>query len=142
MYGSTTEVAYLARMWTLDGSWTTATNPTAAQVTTWLTSVSSMVDIALQGAGFVTPVVLAAAVDAIDMLVNGIVADLCHAANSSGRFFTERIVERGLSPMIMVNHQIANWVAEWTTGLTQMGVPRVSVPTSTQNFSIPPRKQL
>lgn len=153
MYGTAIEVSALAKMWTNDGQWldyvgptpgpeVLATNPSLTQVNTWLDNVSSMVDIALEGAGFITPVVLPAALAAINMLVDSIVADLCHAANSSGRFFTERIVERGLSPMVIVNQQIRNWVAEWKDGLTQMGVPRVAVSTASPSFSVPPQRQL
>jgi hypothetical protein len=154
MYGTAVEVAALAKMWTRDGVWydyvgptpgpeVLATNPTLTQVETWLTNISSLIDVALSGAGFIVPVDWPdEAVWAINMLATSIVADLCHAANSSGRFFTERVVERGLSPMVIVNQQIANWVKEWTDGFIQMGVARVPTELSPTSFSIPPERQL
>lgn len=137
-YGSATGAAALASMWTLNGVWVdtvpaygavaeiVGTRPDLTQVLAWLDNVTGMVNVALNGAGFVTPVTQVTAVQAIDMLVNSIAADLCHAANSSGRFFTEHIIERGLSPMVIVNQQIGNWVAEWAEGFARLGVPRLT----------------
>jgi hypothetical protein len=97
---------------------------------------------ALRGAGFSTPVVQADAARAIDLLVTSVVADLCHAANSSGRLFTEKVVARGLSPMILVNQQIGNWVKEWTTALKQLGVPWSPTGEELVAFSVPAVRQL
>lgn len=133
MYGSVTGVASHASMWTSAGEFKDAdiygdgaTNPTETTVETWLNELSSTFDVALANQGFEVPVVQAVAVVAIAAMVETFVADLVHAANSSGRFYTERAVEKGLQPMDVIRRMIAAWVNENTAGLENMGVPRKS----------------
>jgi len=129
MYGSAAGVAAFARAWTDNGSFTdpdlydNGTNPTLTQVDAWLESISVMVDLALGSEGFTTPVTQENAILALHEIVNALVSDLCHAANSSGRFFTERLLETGKSQMAIINADILNWVVSHTDGLVAMGVP-------------------
>lgn len=129
MYGSAAGVAAFARAWTDNGAFTdpdlydNGTNPTLAQVEAWLESISVMVDLALGSEGFTVPVTQEKAVLALNEIVNALVSDLCHAANSSGRFFTERLLETGKSQMAIINADILNWAASHTDGLVAMGVP-------------------
>jgi len=150
-YGTSTGVAAFAQMWTVSGVWVdpaagppvvTGTNPTLTQVTSWLAEISAMMDLALSNAGFVVPVTVSAAVAAITPYIQALVADLCHAANSSGRFFTERIIERGMSPMIIVQQNINGWVADNMQGLMNLGVPYVGTDRPITAFSVPPKRQL
>src|SRR3990172_4827717 len=52
------------------------------------------------------------------------VADLCHAANTAGRFFTDRMLERGKSPMQIIRTEMADWVQDHSAGLEAVGVAR------------------
>lgn len=128
-YGSTDGVAAFARTWTDNGSFTdpagddAGTNPTLTQVDTWLEAVSVMVDLALGSEGFTVPVVQESAVKAIGEIVNALVSDLVHASNSSGRFFTERVLETGKGALAIINADILAWVVAHTDGLVAMGVP-------------------
>jgi hypothetical protein len=149
-YGTASEVAALCQMWTRDGIWYDAvtgppavasTNPTLTQVLVWLDNVSSILNMALAGAGFTTPVVQVEALKACNSFVTSVVADLCHAANSSGRLYSDKLVAKGLSPLILVNQQIRNWVEEWVAGLKRLGVPWTPPP-ELPAFSVPPGKQL
>lgn len=133
MYGSVAGVAALARVWTRDGEFadepdvygTPATNPTLTTVTSWLSQISGAFDAAVANQGFQTPVVEPRAVVAIGLMVEQYVSDLCHAANSRGRFFTDHAIERGVVPINVIRKDIAAWVNENTTGLELLGVPRI-----------------
>jgi len=151
-YGSLVGVAALAQMWTRNGIWVNTvpaygptaevkgTNPSLTQVTTWLTGLTAMVDIALAGEGFTVPIVQATALETTNMFVDSLVADLCHAANSSGRLYAAKVIERGLSPLILVNQQISNWAKEWTAGFRRLGVPWSQQPVEPA-FTVEARRQ-
>lgn len=152
-YGDTDHVAALCQMWTRGGQWydpvapvpgpeVIGTNPTMTQVSDWLLATSAMMDLALSNAGFVVPVLVPAAIDAIAPYIESLTADLCHAANSSGRFFTERVIERGMSPMVIVQQNINGWVTDNTQGLKNLGVPFVGQEEPHAAFSVPPSRQL
>lgn len=128
-YGSSAGVAAFARAWTDNGEfidptdYVDGTNPTLTQVNTWLAAVSVMVDLALGSEGFTVPVTQERAVLALNEIVNALVSDLVHASNSSGRFFTERVLESGKSQMAIINADVLAWVVAHTDGLVAMGVP-------------------
>jgi hypothetical protein len=130
IYGTVSDVAALARVWTDNGSfvdptvYVTGTNPTLSQVDTWLEQVSAQVDLALANHQFIVPIdgTLTEVVNAISSVVIPLVADLCHAANSSGRFFTERAIERGTAPFKVVTNEINSWVETNQDGLAAMGL--------------------
>jgi hypothetical protein len=123
-YGTEANVGALARVWTTNGSWSATTLPTSTQVNSWLDQVSAIMDTALAGSGFTVPVTQATAVKAIASYVEQAVADLCHASNSSGRFFTDRALERGISPMAAIRKEINDWVVESAAGLEALGAAR------------------
>lgn len=127
-YGTFDQVGSLARVWTDGGLFTGTTNPTDSQVNEWLDQVSATMDGALALKGFVTPVTNVAAVKVLTLMVTSIVADLAHAANSSGRFFTTNAIERGVSPMIMIRKEIMEWADEWASGLEGLGATRLTAP--------------
>ncbi len=133
MYGTVAGVEALARMWTSDGKFKDndiygdgSTNPSLATVIGWLTRISASVDISLANQAFITPVTQPSAKIAIDLLVEQFVRDLCDAANSSGRFFTERSVENGAAPLNIIRREINAWVGDNSTGLELLGVPRIA----------------
>lgn len=127
MYGTAADVAALSATWTIAGVYTTATNPKAAQVDAWLTDVSDLMDLALAQNRFEIPIDPGLAnYDKIKNILSNVVvplvADLCHASNSSGRFFTQKAIEWGLSPMKVISKDIATWVEANADGLVALGL--------------------
>lgn len=145
-YGSAEGVAAFARVYTDDGVFVdpdlyiNGTNPTLTRVEEWLESISVFVNLALGSVGFTVPVTQEDAIKALNEIVNALVADLCHAANSSGRFFTERLLETGKSQMAIINADIKNWVIAHTDGLIAMGVPYTVREASQSSFSVQMRR--
>lgn len=134
-YGTVADVAALAGTWTTDGEFLDAdayseidaTNPTLTQVETWLTKLSAQLDLALASHWFVVPIVDADAPIAFasaSQYIASLVADLCNAENSSGRFFTERAIERGVTPMAVILKDMQNWADINADGLAAVGVPQ------------------
>lgn len=130
-YGDVDNVAALARVWTDNGSFTDSTlyadgtNPSLAQVTTWLEQVSATLDLVLATQGFDTPVTSVQAIAAIDPLVESLVVDLCHSSNSTGRFAVTGGVD-GLSPLMQIRKELDEWVMLNAVGLEGMGVTKVA----------------
>lgn len=120
-YGDARSVAALTRGYTTAGAYDSASNPTLASVEKWLIDVSATVDVAMAMAGFTIPITDVRTRLALDSLVNEAVADLCHAANSNGRFFTEKAQERGVSPMRAIRREITEWVTENASGFAALG---------------------
>jgi hypothetical protein len=125
-YGTEAGVAALSGFYTTNGAFTASTNPTLATVTGWLAQVSSMVNVALATSGFATPITDADVTPAIDGFVNSMVADLVRAANSTGRFFTERAQEYGVNPMKVINNDVRAWVDANAAGLVAIGASRTT----------------
>lgn len=123
MYGSVNGVVAFSRVHTRNGAFVDAssgieaTNPSLSQVTEWLDQVSTMLDLALATEWFVVPITDASAKKALDAIVNSLVSDLVNAANSSGRFFTERVLEDGRNPMLLIRSDILSWVSANADGL-------------------------
>lgn len=131
MYGTAAGVASLAKMWTDNGSFVDpdiygdgATRPTLTEVETWLTQLSDTMDLILAGYGFVVPVTVPAAVSSIGQVIEAFTSDLVHNANSSGRFWTERAVERGITPLLAIRRDMDAFVKDNAEGLEGLGVPR------------------
>ncbi len=129
-YGSPEGVAALSGVWTNNGEWldadayTDATVPSLADVSTWLEEVSAVLDISLAVNGFKVPVTQETAVKALDAIVNSLVADLCHFRNSSGRFFTDKVLQGGNTPMMIIRSDITDWVTANAAGLEAIGAER------------------
>lgn len=123
-YGTVEEVAALTRRYTTAGAYTPTTNPGSYQVETWINQVSATVNILLAENGFSIPVAQADAKLALTAVVVEAVADLCHASNSAGRFFTDRALERGIAPMKVIRSEMAAWITEHAEGFEAIGVSR------------------
>lgn len=134
-YCSMQDVASLAKMWTTDGIFTENTNPMASEVESWIEQVSAMVDLALAQEGFAVPMTNTSALASIKPTVSAIVSDLCHAANSSGRFFTQAALERGTSPMFVIRREINDWVSLMASGFEQLGASRQAALQDTIGYS-------
>lgn len=123
-YGDADQVAAFTRRYTNAGSYDTTTNPTLATVEGWIDSVSATLNVILSGSGFTIPITQEDAARDCAGIVTGAVADLCHAANSAGRFFTERALERGVSPLRVLRQEMADWVDAQADGLEMLGATR------------------
>ena len=125
-YGSVEGVAALTYRYTSGGAFDVTTNPTSATVTGWLAQISSMLNVTLATAGFSVPVTDPDATPALDGFVNALAADLTHAANATGRFYSERMIENGVSPIRVISNDIQAWVQANAAGLVAMGANRVT----------------
>lgn len=133
-YGSVSSVAGFCTVYTISGSFTTATIPTLANVESMIDQTSALLNLSLSAQGFAIPVTQATAKLACDSVVNQLVSDLAHAANSAGRFFSERSLTGGLSVWAQVRKEIDDWVAQSSTGLAALGAARVSESQMTIGF--------
>jgi hypothetical protein len=125
-YGTASGVAGYVGVYTSAGSFSTTTLPTLAHVEAWIDQVSALLNTALAKRGFTVPLTQADAVLAAKSLVEQLVSDLAQAANSSGRFFSERFLERGVSNWSVIRNDISNWVEEYASGLEELGESRGS----------------
>lgn len=128
MYGTQEQVATMASTWTDDGEWGEYTNPTLLEVEDWLDQLSAEFNIALGSHFFVYPVDPTASPNAyktISKYVVALCADLCNFKNSSGRFFTEKLVERGITPMAAIQKDMNAWIELNAEGLVADGVQQI-----------------
>ena len=135
-YGSAAGVGGLSALWSDSGTFTTSTRPTLAQVNTWLDEVSALVDTALKDEGFTVPVTVAGVVKELDLLVKGIVKDLCDYSHGAGRFFSERAIDAGISPFITIDKEVHAWVQRKSVGFENQGVPKSETGRQVASFDL------
>jgi len=123
-YGTAAGVAAYTRVYTDAGEYKTTTNPTLANVEAWVNQVSAIANSALSAAGFIVPVSQSDCVLMLVGLVEQSCADLCHAARSSGRFFSERALNSNLSAMGQLRKEIFDWVQANAKGMEDLGAGR------------------
>ena len=123
-YGTVAEVAAMTARYLIGGTYTTATRPTLAQVEKFIDNASATLNVMLAKAGFTIPITDADAAAACGEIVVECVVDMCHAANSTGRFFTDRALERGMNPIKAIREDIAEWVESQAPGLEALGAAR------------------
>jgi hypothetical protein len=126
-YGSVAEVQALTPRY---GVYSTTTRPTLAQVENFIDKISATLNVILAGAGFAIPIVQADAKAACAQIIVEAATDLCHAANSAGRFYTERALERGVAPMKVIRQEMAQWVEDQADGLELLGATRTRASTA------------
>lgn len=122
-YGTVADIEALERRYTDEGSFTTSTKPTLAQVEGWIDLVSATLNTLLAQAGFSIPVRQADARLALSQFVIAEVADLVEASYGSGRFFSEEAQELG-SPLSIITKEGAQFVGEHAQGLEDLGATR------------------
>lgn len=120
-YGSAAGVAALTPRFTADGSFDLYTRPTLLQVESWIDQVSGVLNLLLAEQGIAVPVTQADSVQALAILVNQSVADLVLAANSSGRFYTDRALQSARSPLLIIQDELTGWIQSHAQGLAAMG---------------------
>ena len=123
-YGTVAEVEALTRRWAGDTGYSVSTRPNLEQVEKFIDNASATLNVMLAKAGFAIPITDADAKAACGQIVVEVAVDLCHAANSTGRFFTERALERGVSPMKALRQDMAEWVEANAAGLELLGATR------------------
>ena len=123
-YGTVAQVQALTPRYLNSLMYTTDTRPTLAQVETFIDNVSATLNVFLAREGFSIPITQASAKQACDQIVVESVVDLCHAANSTGRFFTDRALERGINPIAAIRQDMASWVEMMAPGLEELGATR------------------
>jgi hypothetical protein len=129
-YGTVAQVAALTRRYTDGGSYDGTTNPNLVTIEGWLDSWSAQMNVYLAGAGFAIPVAQADAKAAIAEVVVEAVTDLCHSANSAGRFFSQRALENGISASKVLRKEMADWVEAQADGLELLGATRTRASTA------------
>ena len=122
-YGSPDEVAALVARYTTSGVFDDSSRPTLTQVERFIDRISGLANTYLAEEGFTVPITQTDAKMALDELVTQAVIELCHIANSAGRFFTDRRLKRQ-SPLRVIREEIAAWVAEHASGLENLGAAR------------------
>lgn len=151
-YGTPEGVASLASMWTKNGEWldpvpavpgpyVKGTNPTLTEVQRWLENVSATLNLALGQANFIVPfdtVDAPGAYKALSQYVEQLVADLAHYKNSSGRFFSDKTVDRGISPMHTILKDMIAWIALNERGLLAAGLEQneIVLPRNVPHFRV------
>jgi len=121
-YGSVAEVEALVKRFTASGSFTTGTHPTLAQVEGFIDKVSGLVNVVLTELGFTVPISQADAKLALDLFVVEEAAALCEAANSSGRFFSEKARETGAFKSIQEDTEA--FIMAHALGFERLGATR------------------
>ena len=125
-YGTVAGVAAYVGVYTDQGEFNATTVPAYDRVVVWIDQVSDMFNIALSSSGFETPITQVDAVEAIGAMVEQLVSDLAHAANSKGRFFSQKFQLSGKSMMGQVLSEVDDWVQAHAVGFTNLGIPRVT----------------
>lgn len=123
-YGAASDVAALKKRYTTAGSFSTTTNPTTAQVESWIDFVSSTMNIILAEHGFSIPVTQADCVRALKLFVVTEVADLADYANSAGRFFTNQQFATG--PWKAISKEAADFIKSHANGFQALGAVRTT----------------
>lgn len=133
MYGSAIGVANLSGLWTVNGRFfdndisQPASAPTLTAVNTWLDEVSKLLDVALSDEGFKVPVTELSALPMLNGLVQGIVKDIADYSHGSGRYYTDKVIDQGSSPFMMIAKELSEWVQSKSKGLEGMGLEKTSV---------------
>ena len=122
-YGSPDDVAALVPRYTTSGVFDGSSRPTLEQVERFIDRISGLTNTYLAEEGFTVPIAQTDSKMALDELVDQAVVELCHVANSAGRFFTDRRLKRQ-SPLRVIREEIAAWVAEHAAGIENLGAVR------------------
>lgn len=124
-YGSVAEVAALTRRYAnSSGAYDTTTKPTMAQVEKFLDRMSAALNTLLAKEGFAIPISQDDAKLLCDEIVVECAVELCNIANSTGRFFTDKALSAGKSPLNTLLSEMAAWLEANAAGLEALGADR------------------
>lgn len=100
--------------------------PTVAQIEAWIDQISDLANTYLAEAGFTTPLSTDYGATGLSAYITAAVADLVSYANGSGRFYTDRALERGYDPIGIIERQLARWIELHAEGFEKRGASRTS----------------
>lgn len=124
MYGTSAGVAAITpRYANGSGDFAVTDRPTKAQVETFLTQVSNILDSILADNGFDTPVTDAEVVSILDFFVQDEVAAIAEGINGSGRF-GPTTKGPGKSRYTIIMEDIVSFVVEMSEGFERLGAAR------------------
>ena len=123
-YGTVAEVAALVSHFTASGSFSASTVPTTTQVEGFIDRVSAIVNVLLTEAGFTIPISQVTAKLALDHFVVEEAADLCEAANRSGRFFLGEAEIRTRGRFRLILGDAMEFIESHSVGFERLGVAR------------------
>lgn len=104
---------------------TASTRPSESQVESYIDRISGVLNLYLAKEDFVIPITQSDAVLACEAIVIDSVVDMCHAANSAGRFYRDKNL-RGEPPFRILRKEISEWVEENATGFERLGATRTT----------------
>ena len=123
-YGTTAGVAALTpRYANGSGDFDATTRPTAAQVTTFLSQVSNLLDSIMSEYGFDVPVTDAEVVEILTLFTQDEVAAIAEGINGSGRF-GPTTKGPGQSRFQLITEDVQAFVESNATGMERMGASR------------------
>ena len=123
-YGTAAGVAGYVRVYTNAGVFDASTTPTLANVEAWINQISALVNAALASYRFAVPVTQADCVLMLTGVVEQYAADLCYAAKSTGRFFSERSLNSRAGIMGQIRAELYDWVKDNAQGMQNLGAVR------------------
>lgn len=125
-YGTVAEVAALTKRYTVNGSYTTASNPTLAEVETMVDRVSGLINVLLAKEGFAIPVTQADCKLALADFVVGQTAQLVHGSQGHGIYApgSERLRSTTLTRAIFKEAQ--DFIEANASGFEALGATRTS----------------
>ena len=130
-YGSTAGVVALVPRWASGGSFDGTTRPTATHVTSWLSEVSTMLDIKLSELGFTVPITDADVTPMLDLFTNTEVAVMADGVNGSGKFGpTGMKKDKRGSRWHLIMEDVNAFLDEVAVGLERSGAARTSSTTT------------
>ena len=123
-YGSVAEVAALVKVYTASGSFSAAIHPTSTQVEGFIDRISAILNALLAEQGFSIPITQADCKLVLDHFVIEEVADLCEAANRSGRFYSSDDTLRGRGRFRVILSDAKAFIEVHSEGFEALGATR------------------
>lgn len=129
-YGSAAGVAAYTRTYmsgaAVAGVYDTLTNPTLAQVESWIDEVSAVANTGLRAAGFSVPMTQADSVAALRGMVQQQVAELVAYSRGVGRFFSDRAQNSSLSAFGTLRKEMLDFISQNADGWEALGASRAA----------------
>ena len=115
-YGTAAGVAALTpRYASSAGTFDTSTTPTLAQVDSWRSQLSGMLDVALSARAIPLPISNASVLAMLDAVVNGHAAAMVRGVNGQGRFAERPVTADEM--WFLIGGQIDEWATAAATGI-------------------------
>lgn len=127
-YGDIDQIAGMRPRYTQNtGIFSDATNPTETQVSAWITQVSSLIDGIMASNGFTVPVTDTDVLEALKLIVNELVGELCDAMNGQGRFRSGSKETGTAGRWGLIADELDKMIEKLAVGFENMGAARTSI---------------